>query len=87
MLKITIDNQITEVEAGTTVLQAAAQLGIEIPTMCYLEGHTCHPSCMVCMVKDADKGNFFTSCAMPAMEGMNIIATSEEVFGYTPRSP
>ena len=79
MLKITIDNQTTEVEPGTTVLQAAALLGIEIPTMCYLEGHSCHPSCMVCMVQDADRGNFFTSCAMPVVEGMNIIATSEEV--------
>jgi len=79
MLKITIDNHTTEVEPGTTVLQAAAQLGIEIPTMCYREGYTCHPSCMVCMVKDADKGNFFASCAMPVSEGMNITATSEEV--------
>lgn len=79
MLKITIDNQTTEVEAGTTVMQAAAQLGIEIPAMCYLEGHSCHPSCMVCMVKDVNKDNFFPSCAMPVSEGMNIIATSDEV--------
>jgi len=79
MLKITIDNQTTEVEPGTTVFQAAALLGIEIPAMCYLEGHSCHPSCMVCMVKDADRGNFFTSCAMPVADGMNIIATSDEV--------
>jgi NADPH-dependent glutamate synthase beta subunit-like oxidoreductase len=80
MLKITIDNQTTEVEPGTTVLQAAALLGIEIPTMCYLEGHSCHPSCMVCMVKDADRGNLFPSCAMPVSEGMNIITTSDEVI-------
>ena len=80
MIKLTIDNTPVEVEEGTTVLQAAAALGIEIPTMCYLEGHTCHPSCMVCMVKDAGKGNFFPSCAMPAAEGMNIIATSDEVY-------
>jgi hypothetical protein len=79
MLKITIDTITTEVEPGTTVMQAAASLGIDIPAMCYLEGHSCHPSCMVCMVKDADRGNFFTSCAMPAIDGMNIIATSEEV--------
>ena len=79
MIKLRIDNTNVEVKEGTTVLQAAATLGIEIPAMCYLEGHSCHPSCMVCMVKDADRGNFFTSCAMPATEGMNIIATSEEV--------
>ncbi len=79
MIKLTIDNTAVEVEEGTTVLQAAAALGIAIPAMCYLEGYTCHPSCMVCMVKDADRGNFFSSCAMPVTEGMNIIATSDEV--------
>jgi len=79
MIKLTIDNALVEVNEGTTVLQAAALLGIEISAICYLEGHSCHPSCMVCMVKDADKGNFFPSCAMPATEGMKIIATSEEV--------
>ena len=80
MIKLTIDNTPIEVVEGTTVLQAAEVLGIEIPTMCYLEGHSCHPSCMVCMVQDADRGNFFPSCAMPVSEGMNIIATSEEVI-------
>ncbi len=80
MIKLTIDNTPVEVEEGTTVLQSAAVLGIEIPAMCYLEGHSCHPSCMVCMVKDADKGSYFPSCAMPAAEGMNIIASSPDVF-------
>jgi NADPH-dependent glutamate synthase beta subunit-like oxidoreductase len=79
MVKLTIDNTTVEVKEGTTVLLAAAALGIEIPSMCYLEGHSCHPSCMVCMVKDADKGSLFPSCAMPASEGMNIIATSDEI--------
>jgi NADPH-dependent glutamate synthase beta subunit-like oxidoreductase len=79
MINLTIDNIPVAVPENTTVLQAAAKLGIEIPTMCYLEGHSCHPSCMVCMVMDAERGNFFTSCAMPVVEGMNIIATSEEV--------
>jgi ferredoxin len=80
MIKLTIDNTKVEVEEGTTVLQAAALLGIAIPAMCYLEGQSCHPSCMVCLVKDASRGNFFSSCAMQVTEGMNIIATSEEVF-------
>jgi ferredoxin len=79
MIKLTIDNTPVEVAEGTTVMQAAAVLGIEIPAMCYREGHSCHPSCMVCMVKDAGRGNFFPSCAMPVTEGMNIVATSEEV--------
>ncbi len=80
MIKLTIDSLPVEVEEGTTVLEAAAALGIEIPTMCYLEGHTCHPSCMVCMVKDDGRGQFFPSCAMPVSEGMNITASSDEVL-------
>jgi len=79
MIKLKIDNTAVEVNEGTTVLQAAAMLGIAIPAMCYLEGHSSHPSCMACMVKDADRGHFFASCVMPVAEGMNIIATSEEV--------
>jgi len=80
MIKLTIDNLPVEVADGSTVMQAAAKLGIDIPSMCYLEGHSCHPSCMVCMVKDAVKGNFFPSCAMPVSEGMNIIASSADVM-------
>lgn len=79
MISLTIDSRQIEVPSGTTVLQAATMLGIDIPAMCYREGHSCHPSCMVCMVKDADKGNFFPSCAMPVSEGMKIISTSDEV--------
>jgi NADPH-dependent glutamate synthase beta subunit-like oxidoreductase len=79
MIKLTIDSTPVEVPEGTTVLQAAAAIGIEIPAMCYLEGQTCHPSCMVCMVVEAERDNYFPSCAMPVAEGMNIIATSPEV--------
>jgi len=79
MIKLNIDNIPIIVADGTTVLQAANANGIEIPAMCYREGHHCHPSCMVCMVQDADSGRFFTSCAMPVSEGMNIIASSDVV--------
>jgi ferredoxin len=80
MVKLTIDTIQTEVSEGTSVLQAAALLGIEIPALCYSEGHHRHPSCMVCMVKDTARGTFFPSCSMPVAEGMVITASSEEVF-------
>ena len=79
MIRLKIDNIDISVEDGSSVLQAAASVGIEIPAMCYLEGHSSHPSCMVCMVKDDTKGSFFASCAMPVSEGMVITATSPEV--------
>ena len=81
MIKLKIDGKEIEVVEGTSVLKAAKELGIEIPTMCYLEGagfHN-HPSCMICMVKDANSGKLLPSCALPAAENMNIITSDEEV--------
>ena len=37
MIHLTIDGIPVEVEKGTTILQAARQIGVEIPTLCYLE--------------------------------------------------
>ncbi|MBP1667307.1 MAG: hndD 1, partial [Bacteroidetes bacterium] len=38
-IKLKIDNKEVEVEKGTTILKAARQLGIDIPTLCYLDLH------------------------------------------------
>jgi NADPH-dependent 2,4-dienoyl-CoA reductase/sulfur reductase-like enzyme len=79
-MRITIDSIPVEVKEGATVMEAAASLGIDIPSMCYLPGHSNHPTCMVCLVKDDDTGKLFPSCAMPVSEGMNIITGSPDVF-------
>lgn len=78
-IKLTIDNFAIEVPSGTTVLQAADSLAIRIPTMCYQEGHACHPSCMVCMVRDLGNGKMIPACAMPVSEGMQIQTHSPEI--------
>ncbi len=78
-MKITIDNLSIVVAPGVTVHQAAGSVGINIPTMCYSEGHTNHPSCMVCMVKDLVTGKMFPSCAMPVQEGMQVQTHSPEI--------
>ncbi|MCX6249413.1 MAG: 2Fe-2S iron-sulfur cluster-binding protein [Bacteroidetes bacterium] len=78
-MKVTIDNLTIDVSPGTTVLQAAGALGISIPTMCYSEGHTNHPSCMVCMVKELGSGKLIPSCAIPVHEGMLIQTHSSEI--------
>ncbi|MBN1197884.1 MAG: (2Fe-2S)-binding protein [Bacteroidales bacterium] len=80
-MRITIDHIILDIDKGMTVLQAAEIAGIRIPSMCYLPGYHNHPSCMVCLVKDLDKGILFPSCAMPVTDGMHLDASSEEVRG------
>jgi hypothetical protein len=79
MIKLKINNNEVSVEKGTSVLNAAKQQDIEILSMCYNEGYSNHPSCMVCMVKDAKTGKLFPSCAIEVTEGMEVITDDEEV--------
>lgn len=80
MVKLTIDDLPIEVTDGTTIMEAAAMLGITIPSMCYKAGYSNHPSCMVCLVKDRDRDYLVPSCAMAVSAGMNIHTGSEDVL-------
>lgn len=80
MVKLTIDHIPVEVQEGTSVMEAAAGIGITIPAMCFRPGFSNHPSCMVCLVKDRDREHLVPSCAMPVSEGMDILTSSAEVL-------
>lgn len=80
MIKLRINNTSIEVSEGSSVLKAAESMGIKIPTMCFHEGFTNHPSCMLCLVKDAKSGKLHPSCALPAAENMEIITDDDEIF-------
>ena len=79
MIQLKINSQLVTVPLGTSVLNAAKSIGVDIPTMCYLTGNSNHPSCMVCVVKDNRKGNLFPSCAMPVEADMDIITNDDDV--------
>jgi hypothetical protein len=79
MITLQIDGREVQVEDGQTVLQAAEKLGIEIPTLCHLEGLPSYTSCMVCVCADAKSGRLFPSCGFPAAEGMQVDASSDTV--------
>lgn len=73
-VKLTIDKQIIEVDSDASVLEAAKELGIDIPTLCYHPDLSLHGACRVCMVEDEESGKLLASCATPVREGM-IIST------------
>jgi len=79
MPSITIDNQHIEVSPGTTILEAAKQLGIEIPTLCHQEGLSPQTSCFVCVVKVDGNGRLLPSCATMVADGMVIESETVEV--------
>src|SRR3990170_4896138 len=76
---ITIDGQTVSVAPGTTILEAARQLGIEIPTLCYVEGFEPVSSCFVCAVQIEGRRTLSPACSMPVADGMAISASSEDV--------
>src|SRR5690554_2001477 len=75
-ITLTIDEQVVQVEAGTTVLEAAREVGIEIPTLCYHPDLSLHGSCRVCVVEDQDSHRLFASCVTPVVDGMKISTRS-----------
>ena len=79
MPKLTIDNRPVEVPPGATVLEAARQLGIEIPTLCFREGCTPETSCMVCLVRINGAARLAPSCATVAIEGMAVESDTPDI--------
>lgn len=79
MPTFTIDNQRIEALPGETILQAAKRAGIEIPTLCYLEGFEAGASCMMCAVKLKHNGQFIPACGSRVIEGMEIENAGQEV--------
>jgi len=79
MVKIKIDEIELVVPEGTSVMKAAESAGIEIPSMCFMEPYSNHPSCMICLVKDKKSGDLFPSCAIPAAEGMDLLSNDDDV--------
>ena len=78
MVKLTIDDKEVDVPAGTTVLEAARQVGIEIPTLCYLKDVNNPASCRVCLVEVGPR--LIASCSLVAENGMNIKTNTPKVL-------
>jgi len=79
MPRITINNQAIEVSSGITILQAARQVGIDIPTLCFLEGKDPLGACRVCIVEIKGARNLVASCSTPVGEGMVIYTNNKRV--------
>ena len=79
MIRLTINDQLVEVSEGSTILEAAAQAGIKIPTLCHHPELRNEGSCRVCVVEVAGARSLVASCVHPAAEGMVVKTQSERV--------
>ena len=78
-LKITINNQDVAVTEDSSILEAAKDLNIHIPTLCYLNGYERFTSCMICVVHEVNTDQLLPSCSATVAEGMRIETENEKV--------
>ena len=76
MVNLTIDGQKVSVPQGTTIMQAAATVGIEIPRLCYLKGINEISACKVCVVEIQGQNRVVTACTTPVQEGLVVYTNS-----------
>ena len=76
MSVVTINGQLVEVADGTTVLQAAEQAGIHIPTLCFLKQRDPIGACRVCLVEIEGAKTLIAACATPCTDKMVIHTNS-----------
>ncbi|MGA2618022.1 MAG: 2Fe-2S iron-sulfur cluster-binding protein [Thermoguttaceae bacterium] len=79
MPRLRIDNREVEVPAGATILDAARQLGIDIPALCFAEGCEASTSCLACLVKLGREERLLPACATAASEGLEVESQTDEV--------
>lgn len=76
MVNLKIDGFDVSVPEGTTIMQAAAAAGIDIPRLCYLKGVNEISACKVCVVEIQGQNRVVTSCTTPVQEGLVVYTNS-----------
>ena len=80
MITLKIDDKEVKVKKGTTILQAARQAEIDIPTLCFLKDINEVGDCRMCIVEIEGRRGFATSCVQKAEEGMVVHTNTESVL-------
>ncbi len=79
MINLKINNMPVSVSPGTTILEAARSIGIDIPTLCYMRDINGIGACRICVVEVKGARAHVASCVYPVAEGMEIQTNSGEI--------
>jgi bidirectional [NiFe] hydrogenase diaphorase subunit len=79
---LSIDGQMVGAAEEQTILEAAHEAGIKIPTLCHLEGLAPIGACRICVVEIAGSPKLFPACVTKVAEGMEVRTNSERLQKY-----
>lgn len=80
MVNLKINNVPCQAPEGSTILEAAHEVGITIPTLCYLkEIKRVNGACRVCVVEVKGAKNLLPACVYPVSEGMEVFTNTKRV--------
>ena len=79
MVNIKINGMSYEVAAGSTILEAAREAGIDIPTLCFLKDINQIGACRMCMVEVKGARSLVAACVYPVNEGMEVFTNTPKV--------
>lgn len=79
-VNIKINGMSYEVAAGSTILEAAHSVGINIPTLCYLKEINEIGACRICLVEVKGARGLMAACVQPVSEGMEITTNSPKIM-------
>jgi bidirectional [NiFe] hydrogenase diaphorase subunit len=82
VVTLTIDDQPVSATAGQSILTAAGEAGIRIPTLCHLDGVSEAGACRLCLVHVEGRGKLQAACVTTVAEGMIVRTTSPTLQEY-----
>ncbi len=82
VVTLTVNDEMVSAQEGQSLLSVLAENGIELPTLCHLEGLSERGGCRLCMVEIAGSNKLQAACVTPAQEGLVIYTHSDRLVKY-----
>src|SRR6516225_3527432 len=82
VVTLTINGQMVSARADDTILLSAREAGIDIPTLCYVDGLSAHGGCRLCLVEIEGSHRLQPACFMKVSEGLVVQTDSERLREY-----
>ncbi|MDI9547909.1 MAG: bidirectional hydrogenase complex protein HoxU [Chloroflexota bacterium] len=82
VVTLTVNDELVSGQSGQSLLSLLKELGIEMPTLCHLEGLSDRGGCRLCMVELQGSKRLFAACVTPVQEGMVVYTHTERLNNY-----